>query len=182
MNSFVCFSRSLAVATRVPAVQDHDGGLPWSWGGIAADARAQSSRSCVRSSTDLRGRYGHSHRRTRSRSSERDRALSLRVRPPLERSAAAICGCHLSLSQPRFGQHRARGVNRRFRWRWEISSLLSAASPTSCGPAGGRSRSRWPISIDGRRFGLFHHALGETFSRMICGRLQPVTPITRQRT
>jgi hypothetical protein len=51
----MCFSRSLAVAAS-----------PRTWGGAAADARAQSSRSCARSSADLRAARGHTHRQTRA--------------------------------------------------------------------------------------------------------------------
>ena len=87
----MCFSCSLAIAASPLVVQDHDDGPDRDLGWRCVDARAQSSRSCARSSADLRLRSGHSHRRTRSRSSERDRAVPLRVRPPLERGAASIC-------------------------------------------------------------------------------------------
>ena len=148
------------------------------WGGAAADARAQSSRSCARSSADLPNARGHSHRRTRARSSERDRALPLRVRPPLERGAAEISGCHLSLSQQGFSQHRARGTTNDFRWPRAISSSLSTASPMSSGrveatkPIPLVNLDRWPAHV-----GLVRHGGGrKPFSTMICGRFSLSRP------
>ena len=135
-------------------VRDHDHGLQRTWGGAAADARAQSSGSCVRSSTDVRGKHRRSRRLTRARSSERNRDL-----PTASSAAPGAWRCR-DLRMPSVtisaGVQPASSssMEERFRWPRTISSLLSAASPTSSGRVTGPSPFRRPISIDGRRMSV----------------------------
>ena len=125
---------------------------------------------------------GHPHRRTRSRSSERDRALPLRVRQPLERGVAAISACHLSLSQPWFSQHRARGWTNdsddrgRFRPHCPRRAPRPPVGPKDKADPAGQSR-----SMAGARRPRPSRRWAKAIFDDDLRSLQPVAPITRKR-